>query len=535
MGATLRRTLLLLAGVIVALLAWWGSAKVVGGDEAPTASRGAPQRTSDELVELSRDMQARRGTVPWTPPRRLDGGVTIAGTVVDADSGDGVGGVEVVFRNEAGEEATTTAGANGAYWIDLPIGTYRAFVRGATVVSVEQPSNGGLLGPDVASFPDEALMPVVVADVDLDGVDLTVTRGGVLRGKVVDTAGRAIATAVLRARTAGGGSPALATELVESKADGTFELRLPAGTYGLEASHPQFVGIAADRAELTLLPGEVQTKTFILVAGCVIAGRVVRADGMPSGDGALERRSESTGFEFARTGGIAADGTFRWTTTEQAEVVLRAWPWKSQPSEAQSFECSEGARYEQVVFMLPDRGPDLEGELVDHTGAPVANAYIDVLGLSPSRDQRERTDAQGRWSLFALRPGPYRINGHAPGRGIASVKVTAPGGWIRIQLEGTGRIEGIAEAVADGSFELELAACAGGSSYVPLSTERRLVTVTNGRFTVEDVPACHLQVIASWRGHHTRGEVTVPSGGTGRLELALPGGPDQLCLAEAHE
>jgi hypothetical protein len=41
--------------------------------------------------------------------------------------------------------------------------------------------------------------------------------------------------------------------------------------------------------------------------------------------------------------------------------------------------------------------------------------------------------------------------------------------------------------------------------------------------------------MASWRGHHTRGEVTVPSGGTGRLELALTGGSGQLCLAEERE
>jgi hypothetical protein len=40
--------------------------------------------------------------------------------------------------------------------------------------------------------------------------------------------------------------------------------------------------------------------------------------------------------------------------------------------------------------------------------------------------------------------------------------------------------------------------------------------------------------MASWRGHHTRGEVTVPSGGTGRLELALTGDAGQLCLAEAR-
>ena len=55
--------------------------------------------------------------------------------------------------------------------------------------------------------------------------------------------------------------------------------------------------------------------------------------------------------------------------------------------------------------------------------------------------------------------------------------------------------------------------------------------MTNGRFTIESVPACRLQVRAIGRDREVRAEVLVPSGGTGRLELALPGG-DQLCLAD---
>ena len=53
---------------------------------------------------------------------------------------------------------------------------------------------------EAAGVPDEALMPLVVASADVEGVDLTVTRGGVVRGKVVDAAGHPIANAVLRAR-----------------------------------------------------------------------------------------------------------------------------------------------------------------------------------------------------------------------------------------------------------------------------------------------------------------------------------------------
>ena len=228
-----------------------------------------------------------------------------------------------------------------------------------------------------------------------------------------------------------------------------------------------------DRAALTLAPGEVQTRTLVLAAGCVIAGYGVRADGTPGGEGAIERDLAWPGLpNFGRVGRIAADGSFRWTTTEATEVVLRAWPWRSQPSEPQSFSCRDGARHDQVVFVLPERGPDLAGGLLDHTGAPVENGFIDAFGLNATLDQRERTDAQGRWILFGLPSGPYRINAHAPGLGIASVEVTAPEEGISIQLETPGRIEGTAAAVAHGSFELELIACADASVYIPLSGER---------------------------------------------------------------
>jgi protocatechuate 3,4-dioxygenase beta subunit len=459
---------------------------------------------------------------------RADGAVTISGTVVDAATRDGVGGVEVVFRGEGGEESIM-AGPDGRYRIAVRPGAYRAFVRDDAVLSIgraevrlpDQPS------ADAAGAPDEALMPLVVARASASGVDLTVARGGVVRGQVIDRSGRPVASAVLRARS-GGPRPALGTDVVETGADGSFELRLPPGGYAIEVSHARFAGIAGpeDERRIAIAPGDVVTRTFTLAAGCVIAGRVVRPGGAAAGEGAIEARYRPDEHQFAAAGRIAADGTFRWATTDEAEIELRAWPWKSPPSPERAFACHDGARYEGVVFELPQRGPDLDGVLVDHTGAPVPLAYIDVMPAEGGSGQVERTDEQGRWSVYQLEPGGYVVTAHAAGRGVVAQAVTAPAVQVRLELGGTGRIAGRTPRIENGSFELVLARCSTETASLRLPGERRLVAVTDHVFTVEDVPACELDLFASWRGQTARERALVTAGGAAELDLEV--GPARM-------
>ncbi len=517
----MKRSRLVLAALAALILAaWWGGGRWFSGggeDGGGGADPGGGNRAMDPHARGGAGPRGRGGA--WRPPARPDGMVTISGMVVDAATHEGVGGVEVVFRGEAGEE-TTAAGPDGRFRIDVPAGAYRAFVRDETVLSVGEEDHvrlPGLPAADAAGAPDEALMPVVTASADVDGVELPVARGGVVRGTVVDRAGRPVAGAVLRAHA--GRRPALGTDIAETGTDGAFELRLPAGRYFFEVTHARFAGIAdADERQLELEPGEVQTATFTLVAGCVITGRVVAAGGGPAGEGAIERRWGDGDDEFSPDGRIAADGTFRWATTREGEFALRAWPWKSPPSPERTFACRDGARHD-VVFSLPARGPDVDGVLVDRGGAPVALAYIDLASLDGGSGQQERTDEQGRWSVFQLAPGRYRVTAYAPGRGVVAATIEAPQTGVRLQLGGTGRIEGRTPLLAAGSFELTLDRCEDSERSLRLPAERRLVTVTDHRFSVEDVPACDLAFTATWRNSHARGGVEVPAGGVARVEL----------------
>jgi len=519
-----RRSRTAVVVAVLAIAAWCAVAvlRPRRGDPGPPIAGTAPAPARP----AHRTGSAARPAAPRSPFAALGAAaeVTISGHVIDVRLQRPVGDVEVVFRDDLGE-SSTTATSDGAYAIRLVPGVYRAFVRGDRVVSVGRPDRARLPAPptlDTAGVPDEALMATVVARGDAEGVDLSVLGAGTVSGHVTDLAGRPIAGAVVRARGAGV-RPTLGSDVAESADDGSFELRLPAGAFELEASHPRFAGVAsAADAQIALQPGDHLTPTLTLTAGCILTGRVINRDGKPTGDGAIERGGGQGALDFVPAGRIEPDGSFRWATTAAADITLRAWPWKSPPSPARQFACHDGARFDDLVFQVADRHADLAGTLVDQAGAPVAFTYVDLAPLDPGGiAQQERTDAAGRWEVFEAPSGRYRVTAQADGRGIASAIIVAPRDGVRLELGGTGRLEGTTSRLASGSFELALGTCLESIGQIPVNQARRLVTVTGGRFTVDDLPACQLSFNAIWHGRPVSQTAAIPSGGTARLDLDL--------------
>ncbi|MDQ3366519.1 MAG: carboxypeptidase-like regulatory domain-containing protein [Myxococcota bacterium] len=525
-----RRTLSIIALALAVLaVGVWTVVGSSGGDAgtpvAKSRHRSVGRGFADAMADAMANGRARSAVIPWrAPAARDDGSVTISGSVLEHGTTRPVGNVEVVFRGASGEE-TTTARADGTYALDLPAGVYRAFVRDDVMLSVGAQDRirlPGAASADTAGAPDEGLMPMIVATRDAAGLDLWVMRAGTLSGRVLDRAGRPIANAVLRAtlHVGHGVRPTLGTDITESGPDGSFELRLPAGGYGLEATHARFAGLR-DHTMIEIQAGDVTHRDLTLVAGCVVSGRVVGAGNVAANEGAIERQWGATELEFAPSGKIESDGTFWWSSTEEVDIVLRAWPWKAPPSPSRRFSCRDGARFTDVVFQLPDRRPDIEGVLVDHAGAPVAFAHLDLTPLDPGGiAQQERTDGSGRFGVFLMPAGRYAITAYAPGRGTISTTITSPVQGARLALSGVGRIEGTTLLLQDGSLDVMLGACLDGGG-VELPRERRLVAVRNSRFTIDEVPACDLQFVASWRGDAQPGRVTVPAGGVARVELRL--------------
>jgi hypothetical protein len=499
--------------------AWWRARGAGGGDGDERAAIALPAKAA-----------------PATPAR--PGDVAITGRVIDVQTQRPIGGVEVVFRGAAGD-AATTARSDGSYAIRVAPGRYRAFIRDDVAMSFGRRDPPRLPGPppaDVAGVPDEGLMATVVATADIAGVDLSVVRGGKVLGRVVDRIGRPIVGAVVQAAGAGV-RPVLATDIAVSADDGSFALRVPPGSFELTASHPRFAGPAEDsRRRYTLSPGQRTDATVIMTAGCEISGRVVRRDGEPAGDGALERQWGRGEFEFAPAGRIDPDGGFHWVTTERDDIALRAWPWQAPPSPIRRFACRDGARFDGVVLRLPERSPAIEGTLVAPTGVPIGFAFIDVKAIDADGvGQQERSDVNGGWSVHDAPPGRYRLIARVDGAGIAVATVTSPRTGVRLELSGTGRLDGTAPRMASGSFDLVLDSCTRDGEQIPLPQSRRLVTVTGGRFSVGDVPACELSATALWRGRPLAIHTNVPRGGAARIELAVGDPHDKTVRGQVRD
>lgn len=441
-------------------------------------------------------------------------------------SGTAAPNVDVVFKAGAREEVAK-AGADGTYKLALPTGTYRVFVRDDSVLSVGRMDRVRLPGLPLAAAAgalDENLAPRIAITRDTTGVDLATVRGGVVTGTVFDIDARPVMNAMISAQPIAPGGvpearprPALGTDIAVTRYDGTFELRLPDGDYQLAASHPKY----ADASDIggVDVRGGTRHVSLTLVRGCVITGKVVDAGGRPVGEGALERKFGTSDLEFAPSGRIQPDGTFRWTTTDETEVVLRAWPWQRPPSATKRFNCRDGARH-TATFTIPDRAPDLSGSLVDARGAPVPFTHLDIQPLDPGGiAQIELTNASGQWAVFAMPPGRYMISAVAPG-GVATKSVTVPSFTERLELSGTGRIEGTTTNRVTGTVEVAFAACLDGGT-LALPRDPRLVPIANGRFVIDDVPACDLQLTVTWKAETMTVRTVVPNGGAGRVEVDL--------------
>jgi hypothetical protein len=436
--------------------------------------------------------------------------VRIAGTVIDRATGKPVTSeVDVVLHSEY--EITVRASANGTFDARIAPGEYRVFVRDEAFISVAMPDRLRLNNDpraELAGVIDQALLPVLDARADVTGIELGVVAAADVVADVFDPSSRDIEGAVVRLRPADfvgtrtadrftGLRPVLGTDSGISGSDGSVTLRVPAGIYTAEASHTKHAG-TRNLFELDLRAGTKTEISVPLVPGCIISGRVVHSDGSPAFDGAIEvfggRRND-----FGPAGRID-NGAFRWTTTDEGPITLRAWPWRSAPTPARTFECRDGKRYPDVVLRVPDERPSLSGTIVDANGTPVPLAFLDIQPLDPfPNGQQERADASGTWHVYAMPPGRYRILASAPKLGVVDTMVVAPRLDLRLALGGTGRIAGTTTELVDGSLEVSFMHCGPADQPIIVARETRIVAVRGGRFSLDRAPACALTFAVRWR------------------------------------
>lgn len=506
------------AGVLLA-----GVYLLVGSDDRDAAGPGEPRAgesvAGPVFLRDGRLEPVDLGRLPELAEllrRRTPGLVVVAGTVRQADSGDPVGGAEVVFAGAAGQ-ISAIADSEGRYALQLAPGFYRAFAQADGHVAVAPTTRERIPGPptlDQAGMPVDKLAPVLGAFRDQAGVDLHLHPGGAVAGTVFDGDGGPVAGAVVAARRLSrGGSMrmVLGTDIDVTDLDGSFRLEVPAGTVALHASHDDYAGLArGSTSRLHVSPGSEARVDLTLTAGCIITGQAVDGRGNGVGPGALEAWiGGPPPNDFTPVGHLGDDGRFRLASAEPGAMKLRAWPWKSPPSAPVELDCADGVRYRDLTLLIPTAEPDLEGTLRSAGGEPIPDAFVDLYPLAPGgMAQQERADAYGDWAFFALPAGSYQLTAYVPGHGVAAVPVEVPGRGYRLELSGTGTLTGSVADLGNGTFTLVLDRCAVRNpddtlarlDEVTMPETRVLVPVENGTYRIDGLPACALTARAELPG-----------------------------------
>jgi hypothetical protein len=199
------------------------------------------------------------------------GTATISGRVVDARSGEPLADVAIALTAPriAGVLATKSA-ADGTYqFVNLAEHEYN--------VRVMDPLYASTCYGATDAIPSACDPVTLVRDQRRTGIDLRLTPMALLRGRVLDEAGRPVARANLAAQPAPTAAPAGLPSGAQTKTDGSFEMSLPGGDWLLSVDMP----VTADkpRPPAVFYPGVIgiqEAEAIRVTAGLVTSDLTFR-------------------------------------------------------------------------------------------------------------------------------------------------------------------------------------------------------------------------------------------------------------------
>ena len=403
-------------------------------------------------------------------------GGSIAGTVVTANPGDPIAGVDVWANSYDGDGdgGGTRTDANGNYEITgLAPGEYR--VRA-------QKHNAGLVGEWYDNTTDWGLaarVPVLAGQVT-PGIDFDLAGGGTISGTVYMSDGAtALADAEVWAEQydccgEGGGALTAAdgTYTIDSLAPGDFRVRAQKQGYTFEYYS------STTRRDLSTRVSVVQgvdmpNINFTLDPAGTISGVVTEANG-----GSPIANANVFAQDFGAVGGgngtrTKFDGTYvidslpggAYRVTAEKDGFVREF-WQETPAYQSSTPVAVTAGIDagNINFTL-EVGASISGKVTQANGdTPISNADVraDHIGGGGGNGTRSRSD--GTYTIDGLASGSYRVGAEKPGYAIeyweetplhessTPVTVTIPNdtGGIDFTLDPGGSISGTVTEV-DGS------------------------------------------------------------------------------------
>lgn len=326
----------------------------------------------------------------------------------------------------------------------------------------------------------------------ITGIDIVLSAGTYIVGKVSDLRGAPIAGAQISAR------PEVGLPLdALSDADGMYRvgplagrLELVATAYGyVEAK--RVVDVAPSKGSVA---GEQREDITLEAADAILAGTLDDAAGAAVGGAHIEVIG---GAGQGRSVVVAADGTFSLDMLPRGRLRVRITHPAYPPEEVDATASSTG---ERVRLRLP-LGGQIEGALLDGaSGSPLPGMTIDARGPGGATAETS-TDDRGQWKLGPLRPGAWKLTVKQPGYLAASqdvdVKASAAPG---------------VSSVRDVRIELQRGALLGGTV-----RDRRGQRVGGARITVRRADGSGIAVDAD---ADAQGEFRIHDCPTGELVIS---------------
>lgn len=309
---------------------------------------------------------------------------------------------------------------------------------------------------------------VIVTTAPITGLTWPLTRGQAIRGRVLDSTGAPLPNVrVFATPNADPGRTQQTQAYAHTDAAGQFTLGgLLPGPYRVGTQAYQPPRPPSEPRELTLPKDQDLTDiTLELPATGEVRGTVRDARGQPiTGvhvwiEGATQSQFQSTqatdqgSFQFP----FLAVGDYRVTARRGYIDALRAPGTGDDDVQGSKIQVAAGG-VETVALVVEDRGHTLRGVVRSPDGAPVADAFIDVVREPDSAAKSSRwsaqqtrwddlgqphlTDSDGRFSIDGVADKPHTIRAHRRGGGEALLEHATPGSDNVLTIADTGRMSG---------------------------------------------------------------------------------------------
>lgn len=306
----------------------------------------------------------------------------------------------------------------------LPAGLYRLRIDPV----VESGYARALYGAsDLA--PDGAWISVAAGAL-MTGVDVELSRGGLLSGAIRDTSGLGLVGIDLDVFDSDGARISLFD--ADSVEGGAFTLGLvPPGSYILRADPMASTGLAAKynggasilglAVPITIGADEVRSGVdFVLNLGSTLAGSVVDREGAPIPDVDIDLWEATTHTRLRTSARTDGQGAYRLEGLNPGSYMIRADPSEAQGfaqayfpdgismDSAQVVEASEGSEADSINFEL-QRAAVITGRVFGPDGLPEMAVDIDLFAWETGERlaQNSMTDENGNFALTRLPAGDY--------------------------------------------------------------------------------------------------------------------------------